>query len=162
MASILCKKCGEGIHYHGEPCGIEYRYIKSYDWDRICGSRFDSTKTDKSGYPVLYRTDTLDEDFAESIVKIWRCPNCGSLIVFDEKGKMKKIYNESGSSDMGDVVSEGVAFDDYLWDMITETAASDSSLSSQKPTAYIKIYELGLIASMEKNFVDVKKFVIES
>lgn len=31
MASIQCDKCRFGIHYHGEPEGIEYIFIKDED-----------------------------------------------------------------------------------------------------------------------------------
>ena len=85
MASIQCIKCKAGIHYHGEPAGIEYVFIRLEDWDRIITTRFDSMNRqfiNGSTFPKLYRTDTIESDFAGFIVKAWKCPECGTFMIF--------------------------------------------------------------------------------
>ncbi|MBR4514155.1 MAG: hypothetical protein IKO61_04650 [Lachnospiraceae bacterium] len=95
MASIMCKKCNTGIHYHSEPNGIEYTFIKENDWIIICNSCFDGKAKEmdtEKYYPKLFRTDTIEEDFSELIYKAWKCPACGSIIIFDAKGQPWKTY----------------------------------------------------------------------
>ena len=97
MASIQCIKCKTGIHYHGEPEGIEYIFIKEKDWDRIITARFDSQNRqyiNGSSLPMLYRADTIESDFVDLIVKAWKCPECGTFMFYDEHGRVVTAYEE--------------------------------------------------------------------
>ena len=154
MASILCSKCNTGIHYHSEPQGIEYYFIKQDDWKEICQSKFnpDKKEMNHTRYPRLYRTDTLEDDFAKSIVKMWKCPNCGTFMLFDNRGNVTKTYEESNVSFVGESIFEGIYFDDYLWDQITNASKPDISLHGQKPSGFFKLYEKGLILSLDESF----------
>lgn len=72
MASIQCTNCKLGIHYHGEPEGIEFILIERKDWDKIISSNFDPKNKKinaQTGYPNLYRTDTIEEDFPNAVKK---------------------------------------------------------------------------------------------
>ena len=154
MASILCNNCNTGIHYHSEPQGIEYTYISTKDWNDICNSHFksESKEYDDSGYPKLYRTDTLEDDFSHCINKSWKCPSCGSILAFDKKGSLIAIYVPSEESYMGELISEGLVFDDYLWEKIVSSKKPDIKLKDQIPSAYIRIYQNGLSASTDQFF----------
>lgn len=156
MASVLCSNCNTGIHYHSDPNGIEYVYISDEDWNSICESRFnpESKVIDDKGYPKLFRTDTLESDFESVIHKAWVCPNCKSIITFDAKGNVINTYTSSKEEDLGLMVSSGIAFDDYLWDRITEDAKPDSNLKNQSPTFYVQFFERGIIISRNKQFDD--------
>ncbi len=130
MASIQCVKCKRGIHYHGEPDGIEYVFIKVRDWDRITATRFDAKNkqyVNGSSYPKLYQTDTIESDFEDLIVKAWRCPECGTFLFCDEHGRVERAYEEDGSegSEKKRVGKDYVVFDDYSWDLLTDSAVAN-------------------------------------
>lgn len=136
MASILCSKCHQGIHYHGEPNGIQYVMICKTDWDKIVSSDFDSRQKiidQTSGYPKLYRTDTIEEDFPESVKKFWKCPHCATLHFFDTDGRVVSVYEPAvlTKEKWGSGHIEGWFFDDYKWDELTEKMLPDSKLSSK-------------------------------
>lgn len=160
MASVLCNKCKMGIHYHSEPQGIEYVYIDQNDWEDICNSAFDTKSKimDDNGYPKLYKTDTLEDDFKDRIVKVWRCPNCGSIIKFDREGNVMETYEVSSENDLGNYLSEGLCFDDYLWDEITEEACPNRELSSKKPSLYVKVFTKGILV-VKEGTEKVQKYV---
>lgn len=152
MASLLCRNCNTGMHYHSEPNGIQYIYISKEDWKIICNSKFNPKQKQYNGvYPMLFRTDTIESDFEEKVVEVWRCPNCGNVIEFDNV-YVKNIYSKSEDKNLGEKISEGYAFVDYLWDKIVEEAKPNEKLKEQLPSYYIKIYEKGFIVSKDELF----------
>lgn len=143
MASLQCGNCKYGIHYHDEPSGIEYVMIAFSDWAEITAAKFDPEKKilDKTGYPKLYRTDTIEEDFPGAVKKFWKCPKCGTLFFFDENGKVITSYIPDTDS-MPDIVERdwmGICFDDYQWGKLTEAALYDEQLP-EKVKNFYKIY----------------------
>ena len=144
MASIQCRNCKYGIHYHGEPSGIEFVRIDSHDWEKIVISKFDSKNKifdPQTGYPKLFRTDTIAEDFPDVIKKFWKCPKCGSLLFFDEKGRVIAEYlpKDISKTDVIPIDPTAIYFDDYQWDEITESGMPVAQLA-EKVTDYNKIY----------------------
>lgn len=136
MASIQCSKCKMGIHYHGEPDGIEYVFITIRDWTRITASRFNRENKEYfegSSIPKLFQTDTIEEDFPAAVHKIWKCPHCGSLMIFDGHGKVTEAFeNVFTMPDKGrTVTAEYVIFDDYSWNQLTELALPDWKIGTQ-------------------------------
>ncbi len=98
MASIQCSQCKTGIHYHGEPSGIEYTFIKEDDWGKIIISRFDPQNkrfAEGSSVPMLFQTDSIESDFESAIWKAWRCPECGTIMFFDKNGRVIREYKEN-------------------------------------------------------------------
>ena len=143
MASIQCRNCKCGIHYHGEPSGIEFILIDYHEWEKIISSKFDPKKKvidPQTGYPKLFRTDTIAEDFPEAIKKFWKCPECGSLIFFDRKGRVIAEYLPDTDPESDEIVcgQTAICFDDYRWDKITEAGMPVSKLA-EKISSYIKI-----------------------
>lgn len=138
MASVKCNKCGYGIHYHGEPSGIEYTFIVESDWGRITSARFNARSkeySDDKTAPLLFRSDTIEEDFANALIRFWKCPSCGSLIFFDKEGKVTKTYvpiNHPSSLDITPDIS-GIVYDDFSWDSLTEAAIPDAEISQLYP-----------------------------
>ena len=91
MASVLCNQCKSGIHYHGEPSGIKYIFIKDIDWKLIVSTSFDPNYkeySEPSGSPKLYQTDTIEIDFSKEIHSAWKCPHCDSIMFFDSYGNV--------------------------------------------------------------------------
>lgn len=136
MASILCSKCSQGIHYHGEPNGIQYAMITKADWDKIKSSKFDPSHKiidPMNRYPKLFRTDTIEDDFPETVKKFWKCPFCGTLHFFDSEGLVLSAYEpgafENENGDFNNI--EGWYFDDYKWDKLTEEAIPDFLLQER-------------------------------
>ena len=88
MASLKCGNCKEGIHYHGEPNGIELRVFSSDVWKKVIESKY-NPKAPKmhteylTPSPYFYTSETILHDFKGMYCDIWRCPNCGTLPVFD-------------------------------------------------------------------------------
>ncbi len=109
---------------------------------------------DDKGYPKLFRTDSLESDFESAINKVWVCPNCKSVITFDTKGNVIDTYILTKEKNLGLMVFSGIAFDDYLWDQITEETKPDSDLKNQSPSVYVQIMEHGIIVSRNKRFDD--------
>lgn len=159
MATLKCKVCGTGIHYNSEPSGIECIFVKKEDWMLICDSRFiaKNKEMDTQGaYPKLYRSDTIEEDFSDKILKCWKCPECGSVYVFDEKGNVISTYQKTEERSDELMICEGILFDDYSWDRITELSMPDIELKSVTPTYYIRCYQYSFIVSEDKDFSDCK------
>lgn len=135
MASIQCIKCKAGIRYHGEPGGIEYIFIRIEDWDRIITTRFDTKNKqfiNGSTFPMLYRTDTIESDFAGLIVKAWKCPECGTFMFFDEHGSVVGAYEEDAKEcEKKNISFDHVVFDDYSWDVLTDSAVANWKIPEQ-------------------------------
>ena len=154
MASIKCIQCDYGIRYT-EPSGIEYIIITADDWNTICESVFGPNRVqlDETGrYPKLFKSDTIEDDFPGSIKKVWKCPKCGCIHVFDKEGKRIESYHQSNTDDLGELIYEGIIFSDYLWEKITDRALPNRELKNQKPNAFLKVFEKGMIASEKKDF----------
>ncbi len=170
MASIQCIKCKAGIHYHGEPEGIEYIFIKKKDWNKIISTRFDSRNKqyiNGSSSPALYQTDTIESDFKESIMKAWKCPKCGAFIFFDEHKYVKRIYEEDNRIKYAERpdICEYVVFDDYSWDTITESAIPNRKISKLfNPLIYANLTDSKLILIWKDSGVTktYKRFTIPS
>lgn len=136
MASIQCDKCRFGIHYHGDPEGIEFVFIKNDDWTIISSSKFDpKNKQFRTGQtsPMLYQTDTIELDFEDSIRKAWKCPKCGTIMFFDSQGKITASYEEAFELESLKIDSKYnfVVFDDYSWDVLTESMMPNWKISEQ-------------------------------
>lgn len=138
MASVKCSKCGFGIHYHGEPNGTEYIFISKADWEEITSSRFKSGEKVFDGerdYPKLFRSDTIEEDFPTAVRKFWKCPKCGAILFFDDKGNVINIFvpAEQDDSVSSDDIETGIIYDDYSWDTLTEASIADKSITEKYP-----------------------------
>lgn len=138
MASTKCTKCGCGIHYHGEPCDIEYTFILESDWDRIISARFNASSKvylNGSTSPLLFRSDTIEDDFSGAIFKFWKCPICGSLIFFNNEGQAIKTYvpMDQPASPVASYDIIGVIYDDYSWDALTEAAIPNTEIPQMYP-----------------------------
>ena len=59
---------------------------------------------------------------------------------------------------LGSTYEEGIAFDDYLWDEITEGAKPNNAMQTQSPSFYVKICEMGCVVSSDKSF-SMMKFI---
>ncbi len=139
MASVKCSKCGYGIHYHGEPNGIEYIFILNADWKAITSScltpKNKGLDTNKE-YPKLFQSDTIEEDFPGAVHKYWKCPKCGSLFFFDDEGNVTKMFaptEQDNSGPMSDDFETGVIYDDYSWDALTEASVKDNAIPEKYP-----------------------------
>ena len=145
MASIQCSKCKAGIHYHGEPEGIEYVIITYHDWETIITSRFNRANKqydEINNYLKLFRADTIESDFPGTVHKAWKCPVCGTVMVFDEHGRVIKVFEEwcVKEENSEKEVLEYVIFDDYTWDRLTDSTIPDWQIPDQfEPTAYANL-----------------------
>lgn len=164
MASIQCKICKKGIHYHGEPTGVEYIIIERANWDRIMHSSFDPSQRTYNvidEYPKLFRSDTIPEDFPDVIEKFWKCPDCGTLLFFDHEGRVTNTYvpDEQLIYSLSEMKAYGVFFDDYAWDELTERAISNKKIPEIIPaTNSIYISENGLVMQEDSgNVIYYKK-----
>ena len=168
MASMQCVKCKEGIHYHGEPAGIEYIFIKGEDWDRITNIRFDSKNkqyVNGSSFPLLYRADTIETDFKDLIMKAWKCPVCGTFMFYNEKGNVVRAYEEDDSKECGKEKNgfNHVVFDDYSWDEVTESAVANCKIPTLfNPSIHARLsdFELALVRSEDKVIKHYKRIPI--
>ena len=163
MASIQCIKCKAGIHYHGEPEGIEYIFINEKDWDKMISSYFDPLNKqyiNESDVPKLFRSDTIESDFEEQlIIKAWKCQACGSIVFFDRHGRTIGTYeeNQTEETEWNEPNSNYVVFDDFLWNKLTDSAIPNSKIPQYfKPPIYARITESWLALFM--NDGEVKKY----
>ncbi len=156
MASIQCSKCGEGIHYHSIPEDIEYTYISKSTWKEICSCKFnkDNKIYGKDGYPKLFRSDTLEFDFESRILAMWKCPACGTYHLFDENGHVKRIFAHTADKTLDGKVEEGLLFNDYRWDELTEKAVPNTELKNERPTLYVKMNDDGMLTSHNPDFTE--------
>ena len=74
MASIACK-CGNRLSNSQAPNDIQYHVYSDQEWHKI-----------------------LENDFIELIrfpkpaYDVWRCNNCNRIYIFDEDGKIVRVY----------------------------------------------------------------------
>lgn len=153
MASIQCSKCNTGIHYHGESNGIQYYFIKKNDWKKICTSYFDKYNKifSEGNLPKLFRSDTIEEDFSNNIIKAWKCPHCKLFMFFNRNDEITnefepiKIDNTNIISASTDSQTDYIVFDDFTWDKLTERAIPNNEISSNLCHYYIaKINECSM------------------
>lgn len=154
MSSIQCNVCKHGIHYHSIPNGTEYRFINIENWQIICNSKFEKSniKIDDSNiYPKLYRSDTIEEDFSDSIIKFWICPFCGTIIFFDTDGNVTNTFIKTNEKPDLDDCIEGIIFDDYSWEDLTDKCLPDKKLKDTTPTAHIEINNMFIVITYKEN-----------
>lgn len=159
MASIKCRQCGFGIHYNSVPNGIEYIFIKKDKWECIFHSKFrtDICEMDETGqYPKLFRSDTIESDFPDAIEKVWVCPKCKCIHRFDLKGVVTETYKIRKMEMKSDVVCEGIVFDDYRWETITESMIPDERLRGIEPSDFVKLYDNGFVLSKNDDFSKIE------
>lgn len=165
MASLKCSNCGYGIRYHSEPEGVEYIYISKKNWCKICSSKFnakDKVYNDElKKYPKLFRTDTIEEDFYNEIIKVWKCCKCGTLHAFDKNGKVTNVYVRKEICINNDVSEEGIFFDDYTWDDITEKSMPNNMLKNQNPSGYVRIYKDVIEISRDGTWGECEKYKLK-
>ena len=155
MASLQCSKCGEGIHYHSLPQEIEYIYFPNVTWEEICNTRFDKNNKvmDESGvYPKLYRSSTIENDYSNQFLKIWKCPTCGTLHFFSDVGSVEKVFVKDSDVNAEDYTEEGVLFGDYLWANVTDQDIPNDHLLSIKPSFYVRLGSVHLVTSETSDF----------
>ena len=155
MASLRCSNCGEGIHYHSLPQDIEYIYFSNNMWKEICKTKFDKNNKvmDESGaYPKLYRTSTIENDYAHQFSKIWKCPICGTMHVFSDEVSVDKVFVKDDVVDVGAFIEEGVMFGDYLWSEVIDQDISNDQLSLIEPTFYVRWSSENMIISKSIDF----------
>lgn len=155
MASLQCSKCGEGIHYHSMPEGIEYIYFKKIVWDSICTIKFDKSKKimDESGiYPKLFRSSTIENDYSGQYMKIWKCQVCGTLHMFSNDGSVTKVFVKDNNEINDEAFEDGIMYDDYLWNEITDRDISNEKLSSIAPSLYVRLAEKSMVISKKPDF----------
>ncbi len=108
MASLQCSGCGEGIHYHGEPEGIEYVAFELDSWNSLIDTDL---------------TIISYDEHTDRYLTMWRCPECGTMHVFKPNSnwvwKVFKPCNETTLSVAGG--TEYIIFDDHNYFDITET-----------------------------------------
>ena len=143
MASVKCKNCGIGIHHHGLPNGIEYIMIENESWEKIITNKFNPNNkvlNPQTGYPKMFRTDTIEDDYPSAIKKYWKCPGCGAIIFFDEKGFVRNVYRQSKGDKQREMkAATGYIFDDYLWEELTEDGF-ENYLLPEKVSAINEIF----------------------
>ena len=164
MASILCSECNEKIHYHGVAEGIEYTLIDIKKWKNICNSKFDKNKKEyiqDGKYPKLYRSDTIENDFPDDILKFWKCPNCGCAMFFSSDKSVSKVFVKTDSVLMGSIQFEGLIFDDFLWQSFSENPIPNNGLGEISPSAYIRGDGHSYVISFEQDFTEHEYCYVE-
>ena len=152
MASLKCSKCGYGIHYHDEPNGVEWIAFEMETWNRLCSSRMPISS---------YELDTKSGWYT-----VWKCEKCGTLHVFKAMDIYIDMIFESQDAVIGQTfegnVIECVAFEDVVWDQITETEEEGNAFDDKfkdVPRKYIRfckdtlyIYTYSDCTSIEKMY----------
>ena len=130
MASLKCCKCGYGIHYHDEPNGTEWIAFELNTWEKLLSSQKEISS---------YKSYT-----ASGWYSIWKCSECGTLHVFktNEIHLYKAFEHTDGFVWEKDNGKKCVAFEDFVWDQITETNetgdAFDGSIAVFSSKEYAK------------------------
>lgn len=170
MAGLKCNHCGNAIRYHGEPNGTELIMFTSKTWKAITDSVYDPTnEVFHTEYvipsPYLYQADTICSDFKGQFCKIWKCPHCGTLHIFDmiNTCEVVAVYIkcEYSENSIENVSQEYVIFDDIIWDKITELSIPNMELPNLfKPSFYASVnkeYLLLYVDSIEKATYYIKE-----
>jgi hypothetical protein len=74
MAALLCK-CGNHLSNSEYPNDIVYHVYSDFEWDKLL---------EKDFVHVL--------DIPPPKLDVWKCSNCQRLYLFDEAGKVTKIF----------------------------------------------------------------------
>ena len=74
MASIICK-CGKRLSNTGVPNDVQYHVYTDREWHKILENDFFEM--------ISFPTEEQD---------VWKCDNCSRLYVFNQKGKVIKVY----------------------------------------------------------------------
>lgn len=164
MAGLKCEHCGHGIRYHGEPNGIELIMFSEAAWKSVVESTYDPLHEKiHDEYPVpcpyLYTTDTIYDDFRGFYCKIWKCPQCGTLHVFDNNDitRVIKVFipcvdEVKDDRNAGD---RFVIYDDMTWEQITELSIPNTEIERYyPPTFYALVAGNGLSLYADKNLTD--------
>lgn len=118
MSSLKCGICGEGLHHHGEPNGIEYIFFPAESWQQLLAEN-----------PV---SDLVELDFPGTFRKLWRCPDCQSLMVFGaDEATVVSTYKLTAEpiDDDGDA-RLFFAYSDITWDELTERGLDMQTIST--------------------------------
>lgn len=153
MASLKCSFCGNGIHYHGIPDGTEYVMIKEKDWYDITKNVFDpNNKISKNNYPMLFKSDTMEDEFSEFFIKFWMCKKCETIALLNPNDiTVDKIYVKSENENKNILGERYFVFSDIDWDKITEDSIPISQILNKYSPTYI-IY----MDNMSLSFMDFK------
>ncbi len=150
MASLKCGNCKEGIHYHGEPNGIELHVFSSDVWKEVIESKYNPEAPKMhteylTPSPYFYTSETILHDFKGMYCDIWRCPNCGTLHVFDADHNVYvvKIWVPTKKPIEVDF-SHGhthVIYDDFTWSDVTELSLPNTEIESRFPPNYYAVVQ---------------------
>ena len=156
MASLKCSNCGYGIHYHGISNGTEYILFDLNFWNWIITQKFDKNKKtyDKSGYPFLYRSDSIQTEFVDKVYHFWKCKKCGTLAFFKPECNMvDSVYTPDESykpNYNSKKIGRFICFDDHLWDEITEKALPVNEIMVKYvPAMYVLFFEDGILCCQD-------------
>ena len=149
MASLKCSKCGYGIHYHDEPNGVEWVAFELGTWNNLCAS----SKSISS-----YEIDTKSGWYT-----VWKCEECGTLHVFKamdiNMDRSYELQDNAATKAQEENVIECIAFEDIIWDEITETESNGNDFDNRfkdYPRKYIRICEetLSVYTDEEYNLLE--------
>ncbi|MBQ1863241.1 MAG: hypothetical protein II561_10750 [Thermoguttaceae bacterium] len=148
MASLKCGKCKEGIHYHGEPNGIELHVFSSDVWKEVIESKYNPEAPKMhteylTPSPYFYTSETILHDFKGMYCDIWRCPNCGTLHVFDaaDGNRVASTYVPAETPFEVDTNQSftHVIYDDFAWFEFYETPTPNTELEQNIPPTYYAV-----------------------
>lgn len=141
MAGLKCSHCGFGIHYHDEPCGIEYTLIPVSLWNKCLNEK-------RSICRIIL-------DVPDSYLTIWKCPKCNSLHLFEGASvHVKDVYIPTCS-----VIADNqngvryILFDDFTFENVADGGITPKEYEfsagfSEK--LYAVINESGIIVFKDK------------
>ena len=122
MASLKCNRCGYGIHYHGEPDGTEYVFVKLSDWREM----------ERENLP----SDCLELEHYDQFIDAWKCSECGTFAFFDKYGHVTHVYapdKEISENTMQSPTVFGLFFSDIVCDEATESRIPASEILTKYP-----------------------------
>ena len=158
MAGLKCEHCGHSIRYHGESNGIELIMFCESAWQNIIESVFDPNDVKMhTEYPVpipyQYTADTIYDDFNGTYSKIWRCPNCGALHIFDMKDitRVTAVFVpcEDHTESLKGTKSLFILYDDIAWDKLTELSIPTAEIEQYYPPTYYALLDERSLALYE-------------
>ena len=142
MASIMCRKCENGIHYHDMPNGTEWKVFELNTWQDLIQT------------PVRL---IMYEDSETGWYNVWRCKHCGTLHFF--KAYDLYLYKAfAPTEDTAASIKEGIkciAFDDITWDEMTETdeiGTAFDGVFKDMPRKYPILFKDSLLVYSDNNY----------
>lgn len=168
MAGLKCNHCGCSIRYHGELDGTELVMFTAEKWREITTSVYDpKNEVIHTEYvipsPYLYQADTIYDDFKGQYCKIWKCPNCGTLHIFNTKNSLEvvSVYTECNTVTNIYGGEEYVIFDDITWDKITELSIPNKDIPALfKPSFLAAITKTYMVIYVD-DIADAKLYIDE-